>query len=389
MTPRRQIARTGSAVLLIGALTLTLTSLSAPAASGGIDPECGSWTIAPTTGTGTNDSVLYSVAAVSPSEAWAVGWWSSANVSHTLVERWDGARWMTVPSVDPPDASSSLNAVAAVSSGDVWAVGFAYERSTIRTLVEHLSGGVWHVVKSPDPGDYESVLTGVAAVSASDVWAVGFERDADQPRRKLVEHWNGTRWKVVEIPSPTPEESELDGVAALARDDVWATGVHGSGVTLIEHWNGRVWGAVPGPDIGQSTLYDVASAGGADNVRAVGYLVKGQVSVPLAIRWDGSLWSVTDTQAPPPGFALLMALAVATPDDVWAVGFWRGAGGQPRRTLGEHWDGVSWTIQPTANAGLDDGLTDVVHVPGTSIWWAVGYYVLKAGGSRFLIESNC
>ena len=84
----------------------------------------------------------------------------------------------------------------------------------------------------------------------NNIWAVGTAYavpdcigDGCGPSLTLIMHWNGTRWKVV--PSPNPADTittisfELYGVAAVARDNIWAVGSSSSGFIL--HWNGKAW----------------------------------------------------------------------------------------------------------------------------------------------------
>lgn len=67
---------------------------------------------------------LAGVSAISRFNAWAVGSYSAAGISHTLSLHWNGKTWTRVPVPDFFDAS--LNAVSAVSPRDVWAVGEYY-----------------------------------------------------------------------------------------------------------------------------------------------------------------------------------------------------------------------------------------------------------------------
>jgi hypothetical protein len=59
----------------------------------------------------------------------------------------------------------------------------------------------------------------------------------------LIEHWNGTAWKVQR--SSGREAAGLIGVAAVSPTAAWAVGTHfnqaGVRRTLILHWNGRAW----------------------------------------------------------------------------------------------------------------------------------------------------
>src|SRR5436305_546774 len=69
--------------------------------------------------------VLSGVAALTASNAWAVGGYDTGGtgLNHTLIEHWNGTAWSIVPTPDSPPGV--LNAVDAVSASDVWAVGGA------------------------------------------------------------------------------------------------------------------------------------------------------------------------------------------------------------------------------------------------------------------------
>src|SRR5258706_14456877 len=100
--------------------------------------------------------------------------------------------------------------------------------------------GVWSKVSSPNVGTSTNFLNGVAAISSTDVWAVGAYGNGNGGLT-LVEHWNGTHWKVVASPNVNNSLSDsLSGVAAIASNDVWAVGaISGNNIqALTEHWSG-------------------------------------------------------------------------------------------------------------------------------------------------------
>lgn len=250
---------------------------------------------------------LFSVAARSRGDAWAVGD-SPLLASETgppLIEHWDGKAWTVTPS--PDVANAALDAVAAISPSDAWAVGTSGAGSFVSgVLIEHWDGKAWTRVRSPAVAN--GSLVAVAAVSASDVWAVGstggYVRDGSWiPYRGLVEHWNGRTWTVV--PSPGLRGGSLAGVAAISPRDAWAVGsvtggpdvVNGaigwsadtSSKTLIEHWDGRTWRQVSSREPGQSSLSGVAAASASD-AWAVGGLSIGGVDYGIIAHWDGKVW---------------------------------------------------------------------------------------------------
>ena len=79
-----------------------------------------------------------------------------------------------VPSPNRGTSNGSLYSVAAVSANDVWAVGYNANAVGVGTVIEHWNGTAWSIVPGP-VADY-NYLSGVAAVSANDVWAVGYIR---------------------------------------------------------------------------------------------------------------------------------------------------------------------------------------------------------------------
>jgi len=106
---------------------------------------------------------LNAVAAVAPDDIWLVG----AVAAGPLAEHCNGHELQEMPipyahfkARDDAQNDSSLNGVAALSPTDVWAVGFGIEHWNGQTFT------VSHVMTSDD-------LFGIAALSRTDLWAVG------------------------------------------------------------------------------------------------------------------------------------------------------------------------------------------------------------------------
>src|SRR5439155_1566738 len=143
----------------------------------------------------------------------------------------------------PPPPNPQLNGITAISANDVWAVGYYqnYTNGFNGTLTEHWDGSSWKLVPSPNASS-ENQLIGVTAISANDVWAVGYYQNYTTGYHvTLIEHWDGSSWKV--IPSPNASsENQLSGVTAVSANDVWAIGSYRNSTgfqgTLVEHWDG-------------------------------------------------------------------------------------------------------------------------------------------------------
>lgn len=248
--------------------------------------------------------------------------------------------------------NNQLLSVDAVSENDVWAVGWAQDpigpQYVKRTLIQHFNGSTWDIVQSPNPLiDVNSQLHSVAAVSANDVWAVGSSHNGSLPSRTLIQHWDGTQWRIVPSPNPDTQFNELRGVAALSANDVWAVGYRGGTKsetpieTFILHWDGAGWRQVASPNIsgGANQLFGITALA-ADNIWAVGTAA----GAPLAMRWNGSAWSIVPVQRNG-GLSTekLTAVSGAAGNDVWAVGDGKGVFTNQTFATIRHWDGASWT----------------------------------------------
>ena len=259
-------------------------------------------------------------------------------------------------------------------------------------LVEHWDGTSWSQVAVPSGSPS---LTAVVAPSATDVWAVGTSN--------VAVHWDGTSWQRVTLPTPKNIAAPAFwGAAAVSPDDVWAVGdvspLHGASYAIIDHWNGEHWKLVPGPPA-RSELYGIAALS-ANDVWAVGdasvRTASGFERLALTLHWDGTAWTQVPAPNPapatmPPGSFdnSLAAVAGSSPGDVWAVGsYYLWANGvRGTRSLVLHWDGTHWAQAPTpdpltpGHAGSLDG----VAAPSATGAWAVGW-VNRHGGRHALAE---
>jgi len=154
-----------------------------------------------------------------------VGQFNNGTGPQTLIEHWNGTSWSVVSSPNVSGASNELLAVAAVSPTDVWAVGDSNTSGVEQALIEHWNGTSWSIVSSPSPGGSND-LRGVAIISATDIWAVGaFFNTASNATQTLIEQWNGTSWSVVTSPNPSSTTNLLEAAAAdKSSGQAWAVG---------------------------------------------------------------------------------------------------------------------------------------------------------------------
>src|SRR5262249_52251401 len=93
-------------------------------------------------------------------------------------------------------------------------------------------------------------------------------------------------------------------------------------------------------------------------------------TLSLAAHFDGTSWSITPTPNAGPNFNTLFGVK-ATGGQAWAVGG-RQDDGFHDRALVEHWDGHSWQIVDVPQPGAGGDMFFSVSAPSPSDVWAVG-----------------
>ena len=152
-------------------------------------------------------------------------------------------------------------------------------------------------------------------------------------------HYDGTSWKTVPSPSVGKGASQLNGVVALAPNDVWAVGFstpvappkQAATLTLIEHWDGASWSVVTSPNMGPKSVFQSNSLQGITAVSPTDIWAFGSSSFAngsgqqrtLLMNWNGNAWSVAPSPNPTTGSFLsdiLLAGVAPSPGNVWIVG---------------------------------------------------------------------
>ena len=200
------------------------------------------------------------------------------------------------------------------------------------------------------------------------------------------------KWAVVKSADGPSNNSQLYAVSASSTNNVWAVGGYQSAndgpfQTLTERWDGSAWSFVPSTNDGaEDTLYGVAVISPTD-VWAVGYFMAQLTSPESALieHWNGKKWSVVPSPVPGQLSELFAVTAVST-NDVWAAGFYYNNAGNSQGLI-EHWDGKKWKIVPSPDPGLTDNQLHAFAVISSKAIWVVGVQSSDAGNSyQTLIE---
>jgi hypothetical protein len=181
-------------------------------------------------------------------------------------------------------------------------------------------------------------------------------------------------------------EDRLVAIAGSASDDLWAVGHRWPNprqvFPLLEHWDGRGWTYSAGASLGgrQAWLTSVAALA-SDDVWAVGYFEadRRSPSAPLIEHWNGRSWSLQPTHALtrvngalPQTLTSVVALAS---DDVWVLGHGNQLSGAVDVYL--HWNGTSWKLLPGPDISprLGSAAMQAIGTDRRGGLWAVGGWV--------------
>ena len=354
------------------------------------------WAVSPISAStlGSGDHTLAGIAALSPTDVWAVGQTTTQDASGSrlelpLIVHWDGSAWKTVSS--PTVAGSTyyyLNAVTAIASNDVWAVGSDADAGFLPngengsgSLIEHWNGSAWSVVQDNASGapstDDVGALISVSAAGPTDVWAVGsglypYMGGCGAGTNRVMEHWDGQSWSYVNYPIPATGQGFFDfnHIAVVGPNDVWAVGgvnTYSRNTTpTAEHWDGSQWSITSLPALATATGFaSVAAKAGV--VLTVGQAaISNGYGATVVGQWTGSQWARMTSPSPGTLTNELTGLAAIGSKDVWAVG--DSAAG----TLSEHWNGAQWSVVPTPNKAAADNSLNAVAGTSASDVWAVG-----------------
>ena len=325
---------------------------------------------------------LYDVACPTAGSCIAVGESSDTNYKNQtrLLERWNGTTWSIQTTPTPPGNPHTLFVSVACSSASVCTVvGASYPASGDRVLAERWNGSKWSIQTTPTPSSGKAILNGVACPTATNCFAVG-DSEAKNGNPPLIEKWNGSKWSIQTVPHPQGVPYTFYSVACRSTSDCTAVGeipgAAGAAKALIVHWNGSTWSArTPAlPTGGRSSFLTDVRCPSATQCLAVGdsYVPDGgglSDTLGLAEAWNGHTWTILATPRPVTSATDdFYSVACPSPSKCVIVGSYSGTGVVP---LAMRWDGSSFTVDTTQSVG-DFSYLDSVNCNGANACVAVG-----------------
>lgn len=306
------------------------------------------------------DGELTAIAALSASEAWAVG----SEGTSGLLTHFAGAAWTSTRYT----VAGRTVALASIDAGPdgAWVVGSV----GAAPLVLVNTGTGWRRVTVPSAAA-GATLRSVSYRTGTDVWLAG-----SQAGHPVALRWDGTRLRLVSVPFTgfaAAVEAPLTGGLILAGQ---------SGRTghppQAWHRNGTTWvqDQMPASQPTNATLLNIDSARGAIWAGGWGRTSSGGTT-SFVYRWTGTRWAAN---SPPAGNAALSDVLVSRADGhVVAVGE------AASRAVIWDWNGATW--QQLAISGLDPAQASAVtniDGDGQGNRWASGQH-----GGRPLVLQQC
>jgi hypothetical protein len=300
------------------------------------------------------------------------------------------AGWSVNAVANPAGASASnLAGVSCAGANSCMSVGSYTSGGVSATLTERWNGATWSVQASPNPSGGSNVsLQGVSCPAANACVAVGASSLGT-----LAEVWNGSSWSIQTTPNPPGASGiRLWDVSCSAASACTAVGeyqpVVGQILPLAMRWDGTSWTiqSVPAPAGGSFVFLRGISCASATSCVAVGQYNNASGQLTFAVHWNGTSWSI-QTSPNPPGStqSKFEDVSCTAANACTAVG--QAVSGGTLLSLAERWNGTTWTIQTTPNpaGGLGVNLTDVSCISATTCT-AAGFYGTSTGDTLTLAE---
>jgi hypothetical protein len=353
-----------------------------------------SWRIVPSPGNG----ALSAVSCTSARVCTAVGVKFVDGSNVPLAERWNGTSWSIQRTPTPAGATfSELIDVSCTSRTFCIAVG-SFTNSLehpYQTFVERWNGSEWSI--QPIPKGFNA--SGVSCTSNTACSAVGGGPYTDGLIQFFTggvvaaERWDGSRWSIQQTPELGP--SGLSDVSCASQTACVAVG-YGVGeqayATLAERWNGITWAIqrTPTPGSLEDWLWGV-SCPTATACTAVGAYVFDTLGDTGAVveRWNGTAWSIQSLPSPSYVFyGSLNGVSCASMKSCVAVGSATiTTGTVGGSTVAADWDGSSWSIQQTDNPpGATGSVLNGISCTSTTACTAVGSFTNSASKTETLVE---
>jgi hypothetical protein len=221
---------------------------------------------------------------------------------------------------------SSFTSVVAIGGADVWALGGSDlsggNGATPQAVAVQWTKTGWTANKVTVA--VPSYISAASGSAANNIWAVTFYGG-------YVLHYNGSKWSVAKKLSAN---GLLDGVVALAPNNVWVFGTSGYGPgDGTWHYDGSAWKHWTGK-------YDAITGASAISAKDIWGLASVNAPGDTLVRFNGTAWVPQTANGIPAGMHLGTLYPVSD-KNVWATASQNKNNSNIPYVL--HFNGTSWT----------------------------------------------
>jgi len=332
------------------------------------------------------ESALNGVAATTGGTAWAVGEQYQGLIApgDPLVMQLSGGRWTRVP-LSAVQWRGSLTGVAAVSPTDAWAIG---SDTGGDPHILHDSGGTWTDVPFPGSGNDEVTLSQIAAAPGANPWVAG-----NGPDGPVLLQWTGSQWVSQAAPAG---DTGLTAVTVYSATDVWVAGLvpnpesYYQRLMTLSHWDGSTWTTLDTTGTAGWFVSSIVVAS-PDDVRIGGQYGTGvpiyDIPNPLLAHWDGTSWTAASL---PVGYGSVQSLTAAPNGQPAWASMDPYSSAPPGEAVFLAWNGSAWTVSygPVTTPAQASPETYLAAVPGTTRTIAAGTAPYLNNTHEPLIETS-
>ena len=285
----------------------------------------------------------------------------SGGTAEPLIEAGNHGRW-TVQS-PPAGFRGSLYGVSCTTERYCVAVGTKHASKSVSNFLPVIAArngnGPWVAQIVPVPaGMVGATLLAVSCTAANACTAVGAAQanNSGTMQVALGETWNGTTWQARVTPFPkSAAQGRLDGVSCVSPVSCVAVGDYSLAPeeyhSVAEAWDGTSWKVQVTPTFTRqfSQLYSV-SCSSPGTCTAVGWRPGGAAGSVLVERLSAGRWLVQQTPVLTGGVDALglNGVSCTSATSCTSTGASRErTGTRDDQTLAEHWDGKTWTVEPS------------------------------------------
>ena len=269
----------------------------------------------------------------------------------TLAARWNGSAYSLQTPVNPqPQQQSELVDVSCPTTNTCVGLGNDYYRG--RGFLESWKNGSWSLVHT-----YAGTMKAIACPTST--WCMSVARNDDDAWRVKSIEFFGEYWDIETLSPPVPQggsELRINDVSCTSESACTMVGRYYSGgyKPYVARWNGTSWSQQSAPLPSEGTAAEAllaVSCASSTSCLAVGKAA----NKPFAERWNGSEWSLSSVPNPTGAAdASLQGISCTASNACIAVGSYAKSGAS-QRTLAASFNGTAWTILSTPNPAKEGG----------------------------------